>query len=99
MSSVKTDMNPSDIGTKTLGRERFHRLGSLLGMGKQLSETSSPGTWYSGDESLCDSQVWWIGQRSTLVSKRRFLVVFSVQRGTPRESNTASRRDVHVEHL
>ena len=26
MSSVKTDVNPSDIGTKALGRERFHRL-------------------------------------------------------------------------
>ena len=25
MSSVKTDVNPSDIGTKALGRERFHR--------------------------------------------------------------------------
>ena len=26
MSSVKTDVNPSDIGTKALGSERFHRL-------------------------------------------------------------------------
>ena len=26
MSSVQTDENPSDIGTKALGRERFHRL-------------------------------------------------------------------------
>ena len=25
MSSVKTDVNPSDIGTKALGHERFHR--------------------------------------------------------------------------
>ena len=31
MSSVKTDVNPSDIGTKALGRERFHRLRSMLG--------------------------------------------------------------------
>ena len=30
MSSVKTDVNPSDIGTKALGRERFHRLRSSL---------------------------------------------------------------------
>ena len=50
MSSVKTDVNPSDIGTKALGRERFHRLTSMLGMGTELSETSSPGKWYSGDE-------------------------------------------------
>ena len=28
MSSVKTDVNPIDIGTKALGRERFHRLRS-----------------------------------------------------------------------
>ena len=47
MSSVKTDVNPSDTGTKALGRERFHRLRS---MGTELSETSSPGKWYSGDE-------------------------------------------------
>ena len=50
MSSVKTDVNPSDIGTKALGRERFHRLKSMLGMGTELSETSSPGKWNGGDE-------------------------------------------------
>ena len=50
MSSVKTDVNPSDIGTKALGRDRFHRLRSMLGMGIELSETSSPGKWHSGDE-------------------------------------------------
>ena len=50
MSSVKTDVNPSEIGTKALGRERFHRLRSMIGMGTELSETSSAGTWYSGDE-------------------------------------------------
>ena len=43
MSSVKTDVNPSEIGTKALGRERFHRLRSMLGMGTELSETSSFG--------------------------------------------------------
>ena len=32
MSSVKSDVNPSDIGTKALGRERFYRLRSMLGM-------------------------------------------------------------------
>ena len=32
MSSVETDVNPSDIGTKALGRERFHRLRSMHGM-------------------------------------------------------------------
>ena len=36
MSSVKTDVNPSDIGTKALGRERFHRLKSMHGMGTEL---------------------------------------------------------------
>ena len=50
MSSVKTDVNPSDIGTKALGLERFHRLRSMLGVGTELIETSSPGNWYSGDE-------------------------------------------------
>ena len=50
MSSVKTDVNPSDIGTKALGRERFHRLRSMLGLGTELSETSSPGKWCSGGE-------------------------------------------------
>ena len=50
MSSVKTDVNPNDIMTKALGRERFHRLRSMLGMGTELSETSSPGKWYRGDE-------------------------------------------------
>ena len=48
LSSVKTGVNPSDIGTKALGRERFHRLRSMLGMGTELSETSSLGKWYSG---------------------------------------------------
>ena len=51
MSSVKTDVNPIDIGTKALGCERFHRLRSMLGMCAELSETSSLGKWYSGDES------------------------------------------------
>ena len=50
MSSVKTDVNPSDIGTRALGRERFYRLRSVFGMGTELGETSSPGKWYSGDE-------------------------------------------------
>ena len=44
------DVNPSDIGTEALGRERFHRLRSMLGMGTELSETSPLGKWYSGDE-------------------------------------------------
>ena len=55
MSSVKTDVNPSDIGTRALGRERFHRLRSMLGMGTELSETRLLGKWYSGDEGLCKS--------------------------------------------
>ena len=39
-----------DIGTKALGRERFDRLRSMLGMGTELIETSPPGKWYSGGE-------------------------------------------------
>ena len=39
MSSVKTDVNPSDIGTKALGRERFHGLRSMLRMETDLTET------------------------------------------------------------
>ena len=50
MSSVKTALNPSDMGTKALGRERCYRLRSMLGMGTDLTETSSPGKWYDGDE-------------------------------------------------
>ena len=50
MSSVKTDVNPSDIGTKALGRERFYRLRSMLGMGTDLTETSSLGNWHDGNE-------------------------------------------------
>ena len=50
MSSVKTDVNPSDTETKALGRDRFYRLRSMLGMGTDLTETNSPGNWYSGDE-------------------------------------------------
>ena len=50
MSSVKTDVDPSDIGTKARGRERFHRLRSMLCMGTDLTETSSPGSWHDGNE-------------------------------------------------
>ena len=35
LSAVKTDVNPSDIGTKTLGHERFYRMRSMLGMGNR----------------------------------------------------------------
>ena len=47
MSAVKTDVDPSDIGTKALGRERLYRLRSMFGMG---TETSSPGNWHDGNE-------------------------------------------------
>ena len=50
MSPVKTDVNPSDIGTKALGRERVYKLRSMLGMGTELSETGSPGNWHDGNE-------------------------------------------------
>ena len=51
MSAIKTDVNPSDIGTKALGRERFYRRRSMLGMGAELAETSSPDKSYSGDDT------------------------------------------------
>ena len=50
MSSVKTDVNPSDLGTKALGCERCYRLRSMLDTGTELSETSSPGSWQDGNE-------------------------------------------------
>ena len=50
MSSVKNDVNPSEIGTKALGCESFYRLTSMHGMCTELNETSSPGKWYGGDE-------------------------------------------------
>ena len=50
MSSAKTDVNQSDIGTKALGTERFYRLRSMLGVGTELSETSCPGNWNDGNE-------------------------------------------------
>ena len=43
VSAVKTDVNPSDIGTRALGRERFYRMRSMFGMGSELIESSSPG--------------------------------------------------------
>ena len=58
MTAVKTDVNPSDIGTKALGRERFHRLRSMLGMGTELSETSF--TWQIGTVATNDSGNLWI---------------------------------------
>ena len=50
MSSVKIDVNPSDIGTNALGRERFCRLRSMLGMGTELTGSSSFGNWHDGNE-------------------------------------------------
>ena len=46
-------------------------------------------------KTSCKQNPWWIGrvERSTHVSKRKFCDFFSVQRGTPRESDTASRRE------
>ena len=41
-SAIKTDVNPSDIKTKALGRERFSRFRAMLGLGDDLA---SPGTW------------------------------------------------------
>ena len=48
-SAIKTGVNPSDIGTKALGCERFSRSSAMLGVGNDLAETRSPGNW--GDEN------------------------------------------------
>ena len=44
-SAIKTDVNPSDIGTKALELERFSRLRALPGLDDDLAETCSPGDW------------------------------------------------------
>ena len=49
-SAIKTDVKPSDIGTRTLGRERFTRL-RMLGLGSDLADTRSPGNW---DDESCE---------------------------------------------
>ena len=43
MSAVKTDVNPSDVVTKALERERFCMMRAMLGLGNELAETCSPG--------------------------------------------------------
>ena len=43
MSAVKADVNPSDIGPKTVGREGFNRMRAMLGLGNELADTCSPG--------------------------------------------------------
>ena len=47
----KTDVNPSDIGTKALGRERFYRLRSMLGMGTAERDEFASRTYGESDES------------------------------------------------
>ena len=97
ISAIKTDVNPSDIETKALGRERFYKMRSMLSMGTELPETNSLGKWYNGDEWHCKSLEtrWWSGrvEWSMQLSKLRFYKFFSVKRGTPREPDTASRRE------
>ena len=52
MSSVKTDVNPSDIGTKAQRREGFHKLRSMLRMGTERRRVTTC-QWIL---------VWWIGR-------------------------------------
>ena len=54
MSSVKTYVNPSDIGTKALGRERFHRLRT--------------NAWY-GNRADWDEFTWQMVQLRRMISK------------------------------
>ena len=39
MSAVRVDVNPSDVGTKALGRERFGMMRAMLGLGNERAET------------------------------------------------------------
>ena len=48
-SAVKRDVDPSDVETKGLRRERFCRMKAVLGLGNELRETHSLGSW--DDES------------------------------------------------
>ena len=43
MSAVKTDVNPSDVGTKALGRDRLCRMRAVLGLDNDFAETCSLG--------------------------------------------------------
>ena len=95
MSSVKTDVNPSAIGTEALRRERFHRLRSMPGAVTELSETtSSPGSWGRKrvTQTSCKQNVCWFGrvERSTHVSERRFCGIFCNEGRLP---NLAQPRD------
>ena len=54
MSAVKTHLNPSDIGKKALGRERFYRLRSMLGLWTELTETNSLGSWHDGQRRVAN---------------------------------------------
>ena len=42
-SAVKTDVNQSDIGSKTLGLQRFCRMRVMLGLSNEFGDTWSPG--------------------------------------------------------
>ena len=93
---VKT-VNPSGIGTKALGRERFHRLGSMLGMGTALIDEL---TWQMVQWRRVAMKVTGYGYGGFVESKDRhtwatvdFGRFFSAQRGTLRESDTALRRE------
>ena len=39
MSAVRVDVNPSDVGTKALGRKRFGMMRAMLGLGNERAET------------------------------------------------------------
>ena len=43
ISAVKTSVNPSDVGTQALGRERFCRMRAMLRLGSEFEDTCSPG--------------------------------------------------------
>ena len=63
-SAIKADVDPSDIGTITLERERSSRIRATLGLVNDLVETRSLGSW---DDESCE----WIVCRVLRVETRR----------------------------
>ena len=53
-SAIKRDVDPSDVGTKGLRRERFCRIRALVGVGNEVTETRSRDIW---DDESCKSNV------------------------------------------
>ena len=57
MSAVNTDPNPSEIGTRAMGRERLRRMRAMLGVCNELAGTFRLGNWH--DVSLVEADKTW----------------------------------------